>query len=185
MTSSTQLEEWGHRHIGPGFLGVFMSDETAAASSALWNARRQPGPKSLIFNYDPRSKGGSHWVAVRIDESGFLDWIDSYGLAPDADDKVLRDKTKFRQWCEAESRHGRWAWNQLDLQSIEGTTCGQYSLWSCLHGMPDPRNPAWAPVFEAGGEQPPVIKNGLLGLRKVNQHAAKLRDEEIKRLVGI
>lgn len=181
MSSSDQLERWAKKHIGESFRGVFCSDELAKAGTALHRGRDH-FERSIIFNYDPTTRPGSHWIAIRITPTT-LEYFDSYGQKPDAADDVLRDRTHFLEFCEQHAPRGTWTYNQLDLQALDSGTCGHYCLWFCKNGPPDPKNTDWLPIFEAGG-QPPTVKNPM-GLRRVDQTAAARRDAEITRLVRL
>lgn len=145
MSSDAQLAEWARENVdAPGesqFVGVFMSDEVHMAENALWQSRARF--KSVIFNYDPRGKAGTHWVAARFERSGPGEWFDSYGTPPDWDDKILHDNTHFRDFMKRMSTRGVFSANTIDLQAIETNVCGHYALWFCKHGMPDRKNKAW------------------------------------------
>jgi len=86
MTSALQLSA-ALRGV-PGFLGVFSSDTLPTAFL--------PG-QSLVANYDPAHKPGSHWVAMKRAPSGEGQWFDSFGPPPDAENNILHDRTSFGQ----------------------------------------------------------------------------------------
>jgi hypothetical protein len=184
MTTADQLEGWARQNIDDGrraeFVGVYMSDQLADASAAL--RKSSAHTRSLIFNYDPAGKPGSHWVGVRITPSK-LEWFDSYGQRPDADDGVLRDRTGFRAWCEKNSPRGYFLWNSLDFQALDSAVCGQYALFFCKNGLPDASNPAWKPFRQLPWTTPE--SRGIKGLPSVNQEAAKARDDLIRELVRL
>ena len=130
MSTTTQLEHWASKNI-PHFLGVFAADTLPDPEVAAQNA-----PTAFVVNYDPHELPGSHWVACRIAPHA-VEWFDSFGLAPDADDIILGHKTKFRGWLEAVChRLGlmEFIWNTADLQALSARTCGNYALWFAQHG---------------------------------------------------
>lgn len=133
MSSSTQLKDWCKQHKVTHFKGVFCSDQINEVPSQ--------NNFGVIFNYDPHTKDGSHWVACRK-EGHEASWFDSYGKEPDADDLILSDKTKFKTWLYsiASTVHV----NKVDVQHLSTDVCGQYSCWFLLHGFPDEDNPAWS-----------------------------------------
>lgn len=184
MTSASQLEDWARHNVDDGhraeFVGVFMADQLAEASAALRHSAARA--RSLIFNYDPAGKPGSHWVGVRVLPNK-LEWFDSYGQRPDADDGVLHDRTGFRAWCEKNAPRGIYQWNSLDFQALDSAVCGQYALYFCQHGLPDADNPAWEPFHRLPWTIPRT--RGVMSLPAVNQEAARARDQLIRELVHI
>ena len=115
MTSATQLKEAAQG--APGFLGVFSSDNLPT--------RFEPG-ESLIANYDAKDRPGSHWIAMKRVPDGSGLYFDSFGLAPDAEDNILHDRTTFGKWLQAHST-GPIRWNRFDFQSLADNTCGQWA----------------------------------------------------------
>lgn len=133
MSTTTQLESWAAKNI-PHFLGVFAADtlpHPEVAADTTYHA-----PTSLVVNYDPHEMSGSHWVACRIRRHE-VEWFDSFGLAPDADDLILGHKTRFREWlgvvCHRLGLTG-FSWNTADLQALSGRTCGHYAVWFARNG---------------------------------------------------
>ena len=57
----------------PSFQGVFASDEFKIPRSF---------PASYVFNPEPRSSSGKHWVAVYIDRKKKCEYFDSFGQKP-------------------------------------------------------------------------------------------------------
>ena len=53
-------------------------------------------------------------------------YFDSFGLAPDAEDNILHDRTRFGQWLRSHST-GPIRWNEFDFQSLADNTCGQWA----------------------------------------------------------
>ena len=60
--------------LEPIFLNVYAKNEVPAKISQR--------PACFIVNNQTRSQPGQHWLAVYIDESGNLEFFDSYGRAP-------------------------------------------------------------------------------------------------------
>ena len=130
MSTTIQLERWAAKHI-PHFLGIYAADTLPDPEIAAKTA-----PTSLIVNYDPHDQPGSHWVACRIRWHA-VDWFDSFGLAPDADDLILGHQTQFHDWLKAVCHRlgiGGYGWNTADLQALSGSTCGHFALYFALHG---------------------------------------------------
>ena len=130
MSTTQQLEAWAAKNISNfNFNGVYSADTLPQPQNIT--------PKTcLIVNYDNHNKRGSHWVACCIDYNAVY-WFDSFGLAPDADDLILGHKTYFKEWLNNVCRNlniKSYNYNTADLQSLEATTCGHYSLWFCKNG---------------------------------------------------
>ena len=130
MSTTTQLEAWAAIHV-PQFLGVFAADKLPNPGEAALAA-----PTSLVVNYDPHGLPGSHWVACQISRHS-VEWFDSFGLPPDADDIILGHQTMFREFlakvCHMLGLLG-YGWNTADLQALSAATCGHYALWFAKHG---------------------------------------------------
>ena len=182
MSSLGQLEEWAAKNI-PHFVGVFMSDELEQVP-----LRPNAPLQSMIFNYDPSTKPGSHWVGVRVvrgsDGKRTAEWFDSYGTRPDGDDQVLHDTTHFMRWLKSKAATVKRS--LYDLQALETTVCGHYSLWFCKNGEPLISTPAWRPFFEIT----PVPTFGAVNTKLLHQtpaqkDAARKRDSLIAKLVRL
>ena len=135
MSTTKQLENWAEKNIS-NFLGVYSSD-------TLPNPLEIKPPASLIVNYDPHNMPGSHWVACTINLDT-VEWFDSFGLQPDADDLILGHKTNFRKFLSTVCHKlgiKKYSWNTADLQSLDAQTCGHYSLWFCKNGSWDQFGP--------------------------------------------
>ena len=128
-STSMQLKQWAKAHTLQGkFLGVFSAD-------TLPHPRDVTAPCCLIFNYDPASMPGSHWVAVMVLQD--VIYFDSYGLAPDSADLVLNHRTHFRAWLTSVCRLlgvRDYSWNKADLQGLTSKTCGHWALYFCQKG---------------------------------------------------
>lgn len=101
----------------PGFLGVFPSNGMPYPMGERW---------SFIVNYDPSSKGGSHWIAITRTH-GVVNYFDSMGGSPDGDDSILHDQTHFRQWLQI---YPRYTVNRIQYQKLTADTCGEWA--SCF-----------------------------------------------------
>lgn len=121
MASSTQLEQWAKSNRVVGFLGVFPADELPP--------RVPQGPWSLVVNYEGHKLPGDHWVGC-IGSHGRAVWCSSFGLPPDGADLILRDDTHFKMWLRGVAPHG-WTYNKIQMQSLTGDACGEYSVYAC------------------------------------------------------
>jgi len=155
MTSASQLTSV-LKNVG-GFRGVFSSDTLPDTF--------RPG-ESLVTNYDPSDKPGSHWVAMRHAKDGAGVYFDSFGLPPDAEDNILHDQTRFRDWLSQHTRQPL-RWNRVDLQSLADNVCGE---WSCAF------------VLAGGLPEDRETRNWWQPLMRGNAHA---RDELVRRFIGI
>lgn len=135
--TETQLKSVAANLRIPRFAGVFASNELP----------KNPTGKCFIANYDPRSKGGSHWVAFDFRRATPY-YFDSYGLAPDEADRILRDSTGFRQYLVAHSTSADYDHNTNIFQCLTGDECGIYALYFLLHGPPDVSAPAWREIMQ-------------------------------------
>jgi hypothetical protein len=92
------------------FLGVYAFDELPSRRLIL-------KPSCFIFNTEPRSEDGEHWLACFIDENGFCNFFDSYGLDP----KFYGLETYFESTFNA---------IHINRQRIQGASkfCGLYCI---------------------------------------------------------
>ena len=138
MTSSVQLTD-ALRNV-KGFRGVFASDTLPDTF--------RPG-ESLIVNYDPLGRPGSHWVAMKHAPSGEGLYFDSFGQPPDSEDIILHDQTHLGAWlCHHTSKPMRW--NHDDLQAPSSKTCGDWAATFILAGaLPQDRadSKIWRPLM--------------------------------------
>jgi hypothetical protein len=98
-----------------GYLGVFAKDELAELPKTY--------PSCFVFNTDPSTQSGEHWIAsFRIDKHlGY--YFDSFGISP-----ALRpDIGSVLMTCDT------WKYNRKSFQSLHTTTCGQYCCFFLLH----------------------------------------------------
>jgi hypothetical protein len=80
VTSDEELDQWCRRYV-KGFAGVISRSDFPHIYKHL-----KPG-SSIIINLDPGySKGGTHWVALRISsEAPIIYYKDSFGAPPPED----------------------------------------------------------------------------------------------------
>lgn len=163
MTTNFQLEDYVKKHkhrLGTNqhFLGVFPSDELPDAVGKN---------QCLIINYSPNDKTGTHWVAMRnLNSNKPAEYFDSYGLAPDQADPLLRLKTHMRNYI-VEHSSSPYIYNSIDLQSWkEGEDeCGEWALLFIMEGLPNVNNKVWA--------------------KFLYQRDKQLRDRMVKKYIGI
>ena len=91
------------------FKGVYACNEFKSPSML---------PASYVFNTDPRSKPGRHWVALFIDKrrNGFF--FDSFGLKPKASMMNF-----IRRVCKSAR------YNKLCLQHTKSISCAVYCIY--------------------------------------------------------
>lgn len=148
MTTNVQLADYlkYKKTIAP-FQGVH-------CSSGLPDLPKDK-PFCMIVNYDPCSKQGSHWCALAY-KHGKCYWFDSYGLKPDASDKLLSDKTDFKGYLNKYS--SEILYNHIDLQDIKTSVCGLYSVYFCLYGLPAQNKDKWARFGKSTKKNDEIIK---------------------------
>lgn len=88
--------------------GVYASDRLPRAVST---------PAAIVVNTDPHTRGGTHWLAIFIDEKGELDFFDSYGRPP---------VKLFTSFIRRNSKVARFT--TYSIQDISSDVCGQYCL---------------------------------------------------------
>ena len=93
-----------------------------AATIGVYAADRIPKiltpPTAIVVNTDDHTKPGTHWVAIYIDHARFGTYFDSYGFPPSSKYHVDCIKRNCKNFC----------WNSRELQSIDSTCCGQYTI---------------------------------------------------------
>jgi hypothetical protein len=156
MTSSVEIDAY-LKPRDPTFLGTFPSNQLPQEPP-----RR---PFKLIANYCKAGTPGCHWVGMSFPVQGPGEFFSSFGLEPDEADRILRTHTDFREYLSDHSEQGESVHNPIDLQSLDGDECGEYSSYFILHGLPSRTNTAW---------------QSILNLKRAEE-----RDAEIKRLVPI
>ena len=112
----------------PAYLGALPSDYVKP--SIFYNRPHPDRPCCFLANYDPSNQAGSHWVAFLLNSGGKNQYFDSFGFDADFDDKILGDKTQFRQFLNTVSNNKPYWFNTFDYQSLQSTTCGTWaSVW--------------------------------------------------------
>ena len=134
--STSQLDAFHRKHRTPHWAGAFASDQLPA----------NPTGKCLISNYDPSSKGGSHWIAMDF-RGGEGKYFDSFAFSPDGADNILHDETSFGAYMRAHSPGGVFSSNTHELQCRGDDQCGVYASYFLLHGLPSANKPAWASLM--------------------------------------
>lgn len=77
-----------------------------------------------IFNTDPISKPGSHWIGVvALPDNNSIEYFDSYGLPPILWKGIYKALTTGARILK---------WNNVRLQGVLSTVCGDYSLMFLL-----------------------------------------------------
>lgn len=101
------------KHI---FKGVFPSDRLPEVN----NANRKnlvKKPSCFIFNLDPSTKPGSHWISVYLPKNRPAEYFDSYGKGPG----IHRNFKKFL--LKNANQH---IFNKTQIQGFTSDLCGQY-----------------------------------------------------------
>ena len=118
ITGEDELKSCGRKLFGTRFRGVFASDEIP---------RTFKSRQSAIVNLDPRSSGGSHWIAMVTTVKDNIVY-DSFGRDVLADQLACRGPGVRYTEDDAE-------------QHIYENNCGQRCLaWLCVyykHGLGD------------------------------------------------
>lgn len=141
MTTNHELER-KLRHV-PGFAGVFASNQLPARLGASHTR-----PFSLIANYDRAGMPGSHWIGMRFPAHAPAEYFDSFGLAPDMADRVVRVGTHFGRYLSRHSATGTFRHNAFDFQCLEDDTCGEWAALFVEHGLPDDNPGFWRPIMD-------------------------------------
>lgn len=146
MSTSEQLDMWAKKNKVRGWLGVFSADTLP---------RHVPQtPWSLVVNYENHNEPGDHWVAA-MGSHGRAYYFSSFALPPDGADGTLGDRTRFRSWLSRIAPRG-WRYNRVPLQSMQGDTCGLWSVYACkVRGGPCevPAAYAWASTDRAESDR--------------------------------
>lgn len=93
------------------FCGVFAMDRLPK--------RRNKQQGAYIINTDNHDEPGSHWVAVYVDSSGQVEYMDSYGLPP-----LHKQSLQFLGKC--------YRYNTRTLQRLYSNACGFYCVYYIL-----------------------------------------------------
>ena len=90
------------------FLDVYASDLLPRSITKTCTA---------IFNADPHTEGGSHWLAVHFNpKSSYAYYFDSYGIVPFVPDILFFVTRNCTTWDH----------NKRTLQSLTTDVCGKY-----------------------------------------------------------
>jgi hypothetical protein len=76
-------------------------------------------PCSLIVNTHTIDKPGEHWIAIYIDEYGFGEYFDPYGLPP-----LFQEYYNFLN----KNTPSGYFYNKTQLQCLTCVTCGHYCI---------------------------------------------------------
>lgn len=97
------------------FLGVFPSDLIPLSALSY--------PCCLVVNTKPISSEGEHWVAIIKSSENIGYYFDSYGMSP----------ANFPEAATVLDTTQKWDYNDVQLQSLLTTVCGQYCVFFLLH----------------------------------------------------
>lgn len=101
--------------IQTNFLGVFASNLIPLSSLKY--------PCSLIVNTKPITHTGEHWITIIKDENNKGYYFDSFGMSP----ANFPEASEVLEFCKS------WDFNDMQLQSLLTTVCGQYCTFFLLH----------------------------------------------------
>lgn len=136
-TGSTNVQLQSALADVPHFAGVFAADQLPRSAQR---------PFSLIANYSRAGSAGTHWVGMSFPLSGPAQYFDSYGLAPDRADPIIRTHTAFEAYLRMHSANGGYRYNVRDLQCLGTGVCGDYAAFFIRHGLPQDSRRAWWPI---------------------------------------
>ena len=127
MTTSTQLDAWAKTHasLHRGNSSV-SSLPPHSPTLTMWQKQLLAAVSGTMIPQTCRGLSEwPWWLHIRT-------YYDSYGLAPDSTDMLLKHCIYFITWLT--SIYLRYSWNQADLQELTARTCGHRSLHFCKHG---------------------------------------------------
>jgi len=107
----------------PEFIGVVARDEISHLKPKLSKHR----PSAFIFNTDPSTKEGNHWIAVYIDlkHSKSVEYFDSFGTPPDMD--VITDITNLVKSLKPKHML-KFKYNLVTHQNNSSSNCGYFAM---------------------------------------------------------
>ena len=76
-------------------------------------------PSAYVFNSDPSSKPGEHWIALYFDKKRRGEYFDSYGVGPQ-----MHNLNNFM-----EKNSSIWTCNTALIQGPFSITCGHYCVY--------------------------------------------------------
>jgi hypothetical protein len=94
------------------FVGVFPRDHIPSKKIKSF-------PAAFVFNTDPSTKKGEHWIALYFEDSKRGFYFDSYGLPPihKIFESFMGENSKI------------WTYNDICLQSLDSNVCGHYCIY--------------------------------------------------------
>ena len=95
------------------FWGVYARDQLPSTV---------PYPSVMVWNTDPASEPGEHWVAAYFTEKGIGEYFDSYGLPP---------PKPFKNYMDQHSVE--WNWNKARLQELWTSACGHFCVFYVIY----------------------------------------------------
>ena len=103
------------KHIGTIHdIGVFPRD--------MLDTPRRP-KCAFVWNTDPHTKKGQHWVALYINQKNVGYYFDSYGKPPQHQEFI----TFMKKHCK------RWVYNDVRVQDTDSTACGHFCVYFLIH----------------------------------------------------
>ena len=108
------------KHI---FKGVYARDQFSNLPDLVSLSHRSQPVSLYVCNLDNSNEPGSHWIVVDFNNySGKVMYFDPYGFAPMHDDIFLKLSSESTDLV----------WNNVQLQEVNTTVCGQYCTIYCL-----------------------------------------------------
>ena len=98
------------KNISPNFRGVYARNRLP---------RDLNTPCSLIFNTDPDTGPGQHWIAFYMNEERHGEYYDPYGLPPFHSDVI----DFLNRECKT------WNYNPTRVQHLNSLVCGQHCIY--------------------------------------------------------
>ena len=102
------------KHIIGHDIGVFARDRLDTP---------QKRKCAFVWNTDPHTKSGQHWVALYISKEGVGYYFDSYGKPPQHREFV----TFLKKYCK------RWMYNSRRVQDEGSRACGHFCVYFLIH----------------------------------------------------
>lgn len=136
------LEQYEETYGNFDFIGPtpidFDSKHTNSAQKCVWNElcafslkeKLQKGKKKIgvIFNTDPHTKSGAHWISMFVDvPNRLIYFFDSAGDAPPPEVDIL--VKRIMEQGEKMNIHFKYKYNSPHQHQKSTTECGMYSLF--------------------------------------------------------
>ena len=80
-------------------------------------------PSAYVWNTDPHTTNGEHWISVFLDECGRGEYFDPYGFPP----LYQTFRNFLNKHCTS------WTFNDMQLQGLTSSVCGHYCVLYLLH----------------------------------------------------